>query len=127
MGITKMLWSMNKKKTAAPKIAETVKSDAVCVVLDHPQHGVKITAPHYTFRVGTIGDIARVEISLNTGPWQSCRNAVGYWWCDWSDYADGRYQAVVRAQAKNGQIFTSEPCKFQVALSTDGKPSEHLK
>lgn len=115
MGIVKMVWSMNKKKTAAPKVADTVKPVEVCAVLDYPQQGEKITAPHYTFRVGTIGDIARVEISLNEGPWQACRDAAGYWWYDWADYAGGRYQVVARAHAKDGQIFTSEPRDFQVA------------
>lgn len=121
MGIAKMVWSMNKKKTAAPKIADTVKPGEVCAVLDHPQQGEKITAPHYTFRVGTIGDIARVEISLDAGPWQACRNAVGYWWYDWSGYTSGRYQLAVRAQTKDNQEVISAPCKFQVALATDVK------
>lgn len=114
MGIAKMVWSMNKKKTAAPKTADTVKPSAVCAVLDHPQQGEKITAPRYTFRVGTAGDIAWVEISINEGPWQACRNAVGYWWYDWADYPAGRYQAAVRAQTKEGQVLTSEPRNFQV-------------
>lgn len=127
MGIAKVGRSINKKKTSAPKIADTVKPGEVCVVLDHPQQGENITAPCYTFRAGTIGEIARVEISINEGPWRPCRNSVGYWWYDWSDYAGGRYQAVVRAQAKNDKVFTSGPCKFQVALSADGKPSKALK
>ncbi|MDO8716974.1 MAG: hypothetical protein Q7J73_09265 [Dehalococcoidales bacterium] len=112
---------MNKKKNVAPKIGETVKLSEVRAVLDHPQQGEKITAPQYTFRVGTIGDIARVEISLNEGSWRPCRNSVGYWWYDWADYAGGRYQVVARLQAKDGHLFTTEPCKFQVALVTDVK------
>jgi len=127
MGIAKMVWSMNKKKTAAPKLGDTVKPSVVCAVLDHPQQGEKITTPRYTFRIGTLGDIARVEISINEGPWQACRNSVGYWWYDWADYAAGRYQAAVRAQTKDGQVFTSEPCKFQVFLATDGKQPKTVK
>lgn len=127
MGIAKMVWSMNKKKTAAPKIADTVKPSEVRAVLDHPQQGEKITAPQYTFRIGTLGAIERVEISINTGPWQPCRNSVGYWWYDWADYATGRYQAAVRAQTKDGQKFTTEPCKFQVVLGTDQKQPKTLK
>ena len=127
MGIAKMVWSMNKKKTVAPKIADTVKSGVVCAVLDHPQQGENITAPHYTFRVGTLGDITRVEISINEGPWLPCRNSVGYWWYDWSGYAGGRHQAAVRAQTKDNQEFTSEPCKFQVALGQTRSNQKHLK
>lgn len=121
MGIAKMVWSINKKKTAAPKPVDTVKPGEVCAMLDHPQQGEKITAPQYTFRVGTAGDIERVEISIDEGPWQICRNAVGYWWYDWSGYTSGRYQLAVRAQTKDNREFTSEPCKFQVALATDVK------
>jgi hypothetical protein len=114
MGIAKMVWSMNKKKTAAPKLVDTVKPSEVCAVLDHPQQGEKITAPRYTFRIGTLGAIARVELSLNEGPWQPCRHSVGYWWYDWSGYKAGRYQAVAKAWTKDGQVFVSELRNFQV-------------
>lgn len=114
MGIAKLIGSMGKKKIEGQKIGPVVKTDEVRAVLDHPQQGEKITAPRYTFRIGTLGGIERVEISLNAGPWQACRHSVGYWWYDWADYAAGRYQAAVRAQTKDGQLFTSGPCKFQV-------------
>ena len=122
MGIAKLMGSIGKKKIVAQQIVPAGKPGGICAVLDYPQPGEKITVPHYTFRVGTTGDIARVEISLNTGPWQACRNAAGYWWYDWSGYTGGRYQLAVRAQTKDSQEFTSEPCKFQVALPTDAKP-----
>ena len=116
MGIAKLIKSLSKRKTVAHGSGDAVKTGEVCAILDHPQQGERITAPHYTFRVGTSGDIARVEISINKGPWQPCRNSVGYWWYDWSGYTGGRYQAVVKAQTRADQVFTSEPCKFQVAL-----------
>ena len=121
MGIAKLIKSISRRKTVTHESVDALKTNEVCAVLDHPQQGEKITAPHYTFRIGTSGDIARVEISINKGPWQPCRNSVGYWWYDWSGYMGGRYQAVAKAQTKNDQVFTSEPCKFQVALVTDGK------
>ncbi len=114
MGIAKMVWSITKKKTAINTIGDAVKTCEVCVVLDHPQQGEKITTPHYTFRVGTAADIERVEISINKEPGQSCRHSVGYWWYDWSGYKAGRYQAEAKAWNKDGQVFTSEPCNFQV-------------
>jgi len=114
MGIAKLIGSIGKKKIEGQKIGPVVKTDEVRAVLDHPQQGEKITAPRYTFRIGAVGAIERVEISLNEGPWQPCRHSVGYWWYDWADYAAGRYNAVVKAQTKDGQSFTSEPHKFQV-------------
>lgn len=125
MGISKLIRTMGRRKTAAREAAEAVKTGRA--VLDHPREGEIITAQNYTFRVGATGDIARVEISINAGPWQPCRNSVGYWWYDWSGYTGGRYQAVVRAQAKDGQVFTSEPYKFQVTFGRDGKQSKRLK
>lgn len=121
MGIAKMIGAIGKKKVTAQKIEPVVKTGEICAVLDHPQQGEKITAPRYTFRVGTIGAIERVEISLNQGPWEPCRNSVGYWWYDWSGYTAGRYQLAVRAQTKDNQEFTSEPCKFQVVPGTEQK------
>jgi len=121
MGIAKLIGAIGKKKTVGQKIAPVVKTDAVRAILDHPQQGEKITTPRYTFRIGTLGAIERVEISLNEGPWQACRNAVGYWWYDWADYAAGRYQAVVKAQTKDGQAFTSELYKFQAVSGTANK------
>ena len=120
MGISKLIRSISERKTVPHEPGDTVKTGGVCAVLDHPQQGERITAPHYTFRVGTSGEIERVEISINKGPWQPCRNSAGYWWYDWSGYTDGRYQAVARARAKNNQVFTSEPSKFQVVAGRTG-------
>ena len=114
MGINELLRLGSKRKTVTHERENAAKTSEVCVVLDHPQQGEKITSPHYTFRIGTSGDTERVEISIDQGPWQSCRYSVGYWWYDWSNYTGGRYQAAAKAWAKNGRVFTSEPCNFQV-------------
>ena len=113
MGITKLIKSIGRKTLKQTNRA-AVKSCGGYAVLDHPQPGEKITAPRYTFRIGTFGDIALVEISINAGPWQACRHSVGYWWYDWADYVPGLYQAAVRARTKDGQLLSGEPCKFQV-------------
>ena len=105
MGIAKMVWSITKKKTAVNKTVDAVKASEVCVVLDHPQQGVKITAPHYTFRAGVSGDIERMEISINKEPGQSCRHSVGYWWYDWSAIAPGKHTLVARMHTADGRWF----------------------
>ena len=121
MGITRLIRAIVKKKTAAPETGDAVKNGGVCAVLDHPQQGQKITAPQYTFRVGATGPIELAAISINQGPWQPCRNSSGYWWYDWSGYTEGRYQAEVKVQTKDGRVVTSGPCKFQVVFVTGGK------
>jgi len=86
------------------------------VTLDYPQQGEKITTPGYSLRAGTVGDVEKVEISLNQGPWLACRYSVGYWWYDWCGYAEGRQQAEVRAYLRNGNTVSDGPVRFQVAF-----------
>lgn len=111
MGITKLMRAIGKKKAAPDKTGAEIRA-----ALDHPERGEKIVSPQYTFRAGVSGGVARVEISINQGPWQPCRWSVGYWWYDWAGYGNGRYQAAVRAAAKDGRVATCEPVKFTVAL-----------
>lgn len=127
MGITKMIRSIGKNKTTPRETEAAAKTIGVSAVLDHPQQGEIITAPKYTFRIGTLGNIELVEISINQGPWQQCRNAAGYWWYDWSGYKSGRYQAEAKAQTKDGQVVTSMQCNFQVVLGTDVEQSRTSK
>ncbi len=127
MGITKMIRSIGKNKTTPRETGAAAKTIGVSAVLDHPQQGEIITAPQYTFRIGTLGNIELVDISINQGPWQPCRNAAGYWWYDWSGYKSGRYQAEAKAKTKDGRAVTSMQCNFQVALGTDMEQSRTSK
>ena len=127
MGIAKMIKAIGRKKTPTPETKAAVKPGVGSVVLDHPQQGEKITAPQYTFRIGTLGDIKLVTISINRGPWQPCRSASGYWWYDWAGYKSGQYQAEAKAQTKDGQAVTSMQYDFQVVLGTDGKQQKTPK
>ncbi len=108
MGITGMIKKIGVRRAAA-------KSGEGRVVIDYPQKDEEIVSPSYTFRVGAAGDVERVEISVNKGPWLPCRYAAGYWWYDWTGYAAGRYQAAVRARLKNGAEAAGGPVKFQVS------------
>lgn len=116
MVLTRMIRAIGKRKTAPNRTGAEVAGGVGRIALDHPQRGEKVTSPQYTFRVGALGDIERVEISINQGPWQVCRYSVGYWWYDWSGYAAGRYQAVARAQTRDGRSLTTDPVKFLVVL-----------
>lgn len=121
MGITKLIRSMGRKKTAPDAAGAGITVGGVRAVLDHPQQGETITSPQYTFRVGTAGDIERVAVSIDQGPWRPCRNSSGYWWYDWSGYTEGRYQAEAKAHTKDGRAVTSGLWKFQVAFGAGGK------
>ena len=91
------------------------KTKELKVAVDHPQDGERIIGSHYAFRISAPGDIERVEVSINQGSWESCREAAGYWWYDWSGDAVGKHQIMARAQTKDGKSLTSHPRQFWVA------------
>lgn len=83
------------------------------IQLDYPQLGETVVSPQYTFRIGAEGAPA-VEISINDGPWQPCRESVGFWWYDWRPDASGPCTAVARRA--DGIPAQTAPRRFQVAL-----------
>lgn len=87
---------------------------AIHPALDYPRKNEKITSKHYTFRISVPGPAKNVEVSINQGPWQACRNSVGYWWYDWSQYSPGEHKAVIRAHAPNGEKIVSKPHEIVV-------------
>lgn len=106
-----------KRKQAASQNAATPPAENNGrVMLDYPQSGETVNSPSYTFRVGTSGDMERVEILIQQGAWQLCRHAEGYWWHDWSGYGDGEYHVAARAHMRDGRVIIAEPREFRVAL-----------
>lgn len=87
------------KAAKAPKAPKAVKAAAPAVSLDYPQAGEQVLLGHYAVRVAAKPDVA-VEVAVDGGPWQACREAVGYYWFDWSPAAPGEHTLVARA--KNG-------------------------
>ena len=96
------------KKPAAPKSQKLGKKN---IYLDYPTEGEHITSD-YTFRVGTPEPVKWVEVSVNKGPWQSCRSAHGYWWCDWKAAKKGKHHVVARAEKEDGEVLKSNQRKF---------------
>lgn len=83
------------------------------VFVDYPQEGEKITSNVYTVRVGTSPQAAKVEISIDGGPWLVCRNASGYWWHDWICFECGDHRVVARATLSDGTTVKSKPRAFK--------------
>ena len=84
------------------------------VTVDCPHEGEIIVSSEYTFRIGTVPEALRVEVSLNRGEWQECRESLGLWWFDWSNYAPGGYRLEARIHAEGGKTVVSLPCRFRV-------------
>lgn len=86
------------------------------VVLDYPEEGEVVSSMEYAFRISAPEAAAGVEVSINSGPWQACRPASGYWWFDWSGYGSGGYKAVARIRPRNGKDAAAESRNFLVVL-----------
>lgn len=93
----------HKKTTATPAV-------------EYPRRGERISSPDYTFRVFAPAEARKVGISIDQGPWKSCRPAVGFWWFDWSGFEDGAHQGVVSMTDEDGLRVVSEPHEFLVEL-----------
>ncbi|OGR87524.1 MAG: hypothetical protein A3J74_09835 [Elusimicrobia bacterium RIFCSPHIGHO2_02_FULL_57_9] len=103
--------TITKKRTAAA--APAAEPEAV---LDYPQEGEVIRSSQYTFRIGAPKHAQGVEICINHGPWQPCRQASGFWWYDWSDFKSGEYRVTARISSgkKTGKVGALTPRRFQV-------------
>jgi len=84
------------------------------VTIDFPQQDEGVAQGNYTFRVGTLPEAEKVEVSIDRGPWLACRKAVGYWWYDWSGYACGIHRLTARAFFPEGSVAVSTQRRFQV-------------
>lgn len=87
------------------------------LAVDYPRQNEKIISSNYTVRVFAPEGAKRVGISIDQGPWKSCRAAVGYWWYDWAGYENGEHQIVVSMETAEGVRVVSEPHEFYVELS----------
>ena len=86
------------------------------VSLDFPKQNEIIHSPCYTLRIAAPENAQKVEVSIDQGPWQLCRPSVGYWWFDWSNFADGEHEAIAHIETREGRRFTTEPHEFFVDL-----------
>lgn len=87
---------------------------AAMLAVEYPRQNEKITSSDYTVRVFAPQSAKRVGISIDQGPWKSCRSAVGYWWYDWAGYQDGEHQIIVSMETGEGGRVISEPHEFFV-------------
>ncbi|MBI4679213.1 MAG: hypothetical protein HY748_16685 [Elusimicrobia bacterium] len=108
----------NSRKTAlldrtSGKLTLTTES----IALDFPKEGERLTSAEYTFRVAAPENAESVELSVNQGPWQSCRLSSGYWWYDWIGFGSGSYQTRARMRTCEGRVMTTLARRFSVENS----------
>lgn len=88
------------------------------LAVNYPRQNEVITSWQYTVRVFAPTGAKRVGISIDQGPWKSCRPAVGFWWYDWSGYANGEHEIVTSMVAPDDQRIICEPHEFFVDLES---------
>lgn len=96
-------------------MTRTVTVDAH-VLMDYPKDGEVITSRDYTLRFSASDETRTVEVSIDGGPFQACRQASGHFWFDWSNYMSGRHEIVVRARLSDGQLEKAPVRRLRVEL-----------
>ncbi len=70
--------------------------------IDFPQEKEKVREGSYSVRISSDPN-SDVEISINDGPWEPCRESVGHWWFDWSPKSVARCKLVARSRVGQGR------------------------
>ena len=107
-------------------ILEKTRGELSRLSLDYPKQGERIESPFYTLRVTAPQGVRIVEVSIDDGEWQPCREAVGYYWFDWSGYRDGEHEVIARIATPAGRIVAAEPHQVRVQLGGRSKPKSLL-
>ena len=107
----------NKNGNAAVLEKNPLKLAPPTVRIEFPRDGETITHPSYSFQIETDAETPSVDVSIDQGDWQPCRQSLGLWWFDWSDYDTGEHEAVARTRKPDGSTVSSEARVFQVNLS----------
>lgn len=110
-----------------PKLrAAKPKTPALQVSVDHPLEGEKVLPGHYSVRIGAPGAL-EVEVSLDGGEWVKAREAVGYFWFDWSPKPLGQRVLEVRARRGPKAKWTKGPARrFSVVLPEGGSTAQPM-
>jgi hypothetical protein len=97
---------------------EKKRTAALAPQIDFPVEGEQMQEGPYAVRISAeVG--CEVEVSINNGEWQPCREAVGYWWCDWEPFGARRCKLTARARCGSGRWTKSVTRTCQITAQTD--------
>jgi hypothetical protein len=100
--VKKLLSLIEKNLPTAQKSAKPKPS----VAIDYPANGEKIQPHQYSVRIGA-GGAESVELAVDKGDWQNCRQSAGYWWYDWHSIPKGKHKITARIKLPNGKVKKS--------------------
>lgn len=86
------------------------------ISITHPGKKETVSHPSYTCQISVSEPSASVEVSIDNGAWQPCREALGLWWYDWVGYHASEHNIVARLTRLDGSKDVSEPRIFEVSL-----------
>lgn len=89
-----------KKKTAAKVVAK----ETVPLTIDYPAKGEIISSSEYVVRLSSVPGY-RVEISIDGGDWNLCRESAGFWWFDWANYPVGSHTISAQVVDADGKVL----------------------
>ena len=99
---SRMLKTVNHKKAAAPK----ARRKGV-VHVKFPRAGETVARPSYSVQIETAPEPVRVELRINDADWIPCREALGLFWYDWSDFEPGAHRLIARVMTQEGEVLES--------------------
>ena len=116
--------SQSRKRVSAEKNIPSVKprraasaraaaKPALAAAIDYPRDGEAVFAGHYAVRVSAPG-AAQAQVKADAGPWWDCREAVGYFWWDWSA-EPGERELLARARRGKGRWVPSAARRVRVS------------
>lgn len=108
---------LRKKKGGATALLERPLRAAARVAVAYPRENETVTPPGYTLQVRAEGAPVRVDISIDQEDWLGCRESLGLWWYDWTEFDAGEHEIVARAVYADGTTGTSEPRIFFAAAA----------
>ncbi len=102
--LAKAVPALKKKRATAKLQVAAPKADTLTI--DYPRDGEPVCAGHYAIRL-TAAEADLVQIRIDGGDWQNCRQAVGHYWFDWAPRG-GDAHIESRSRRGNGR-WTSGP------------------
>ncbi len=106
---------VNTKKMSCKNVRQTKKTNCKNICIDYPQNNETVYCGHYCFRLGSRKPCSAMQVSINGGEWQNCRQANGYWWFDWWNFNTGNFCLEAKAYVDGKEEQTAKR-KFKVTL-----------
>ena len=106
---------VKNKKTNCKTNCKEYKTTCKNICIDYPQNNETVYCGHYCFRLGARKPCSAMQVSVNGGEWQNCRQANGYWWFDWWNFNTGNFYLEAKAYVDGKEEQTAKR-KFKVTL-----------